>query len=76
MENEKKGIINVAFHQRMVFKRQTYKQKYESLYMHSFSFEYAFILVCTNLFLSCVSVIGYIKNSLLFMEMRNCVFIL
>ena len=25
---------------------QTYKQKYESLYMHSFLFEYVFILVC------------------------------
>ena len=27
---------------------QICKQKYESLYMHSFSFEYVFILVCTN----------------------------
>ena len=27
---------------------QTYNQKYESFYMHSFSFEYVFTLVCTN----------------------------
>ena len=38
------------FIKEMVFKRQAYsiQAKYESLYMHSFSFEYAYILVCAN----------------------------
>ena len=34
--------------------RQTDKQKYESLYMHSFSFQYAFILVCINFWVVCL----------------------
>ena len=61
----KKGIINIAFHQGMVFKRQAYNQKNESLYIHSFSFEYALILVCRNFWVVCL-----LKISLLFMEIR------
>ena len=38
---------------------QTYKQKHESLYMHSFRLNMYFSVYK---FLSCMSVIGYIKN--------------
>ena len=62
IKTNRRGIINVAYSQILLkinlWRKsllQTYKQKYEILYMHSFSFEHAFIL-------SCVSVIKYIKN--------------
>ena len=34
--------------------RQTYKQKYGSLYIDSFSFQYSFILVCINFWVVCL----------------------
>ena len=51
---KKKGIISIAYYQGKVFKKlkkrdsQKHCYLYERLSMHSFSFEYVFILVCIN----------------------------